>query len=245
MQAYDVIMLVVLAATTFLGFRKGLAWQIASLGAIFFSYFVAMHFRDLVATRLHTDPPWNRFLAMLILYLGTSLAIWILFQLVRGFIDRAKLKEFDQQLGAIFGLVKGAALCVVITFFAVTLLGEGFRKQVIESRSGLYIARLLDRADTVMPTGIHDFLDPYLRELDERLETPIRDPAAPPGDEFPDWDQFLESSAGSFYERGGSDTGRPATTADPYYAGAAEGAGEAPQRATVPRRPRIDPAYQR
>jgi membrane protein required for colicin V production len=245
MQAYDVIMLIVLAATTFLGFRKGLAWQIASLAAIFFSYFVAMQFRDVVAAYLRTDPPWNRFLAMLILYLVTSLAIWILFQLVRGFIDRAKLKEFDQQLGAIFGLLKGGALCVVITFFAVTLLGEGFRQQVIESRSGLYIARLLDRADTVMPTGIHDFLDPYLLELDERLEAPAHDPAGPMGDEFPDWDQFFESPGGSWYDRDGFDEAPPPTTADPYYAGSGEGAGEAPQRANAPRRPMIDPAYQR
>ena len=36
-------------------------------------------------------------------------------------IDRLKLKEFDRQIGAIFGLAKGVLWCAVITFFTVTL----------------------------------------------------------------------------------------------------------------------------
>lgn len=192
MQAYDVIMLIVLAGTTLLGYRKGLAWQVASLSAIFLSYLVAMQFRDDVARHIHTDPPWNKFLAMLVLYIATSFAIWLAFQLVRGGIDRAKLKEFDQQLGAVFGLIKGVVLCVVITFFAVTLLGEDLRREVIESRSGLYIARLIDRADRLMPHEIHEFLDPYLNELDERLGQPPRTGVAPAVDDFQDWEKYLQ-----------------------------------------------------
>ena len=129
---------------------------------------------------------------MLVLYVATSFAIWLAFQLVRGGIDRAKLKEFDQQLGAVFGLIKGVVLCVVITFFAVTLLGEDLRRKVIDSRSGLYIARLIDRADRLMPHEIHEFLDPYLNELDERLGQPPSPSAAPAVDDFQDWEKYLQ-----------------------------------------------------
>ena len=55
---------------------------------------------------------------MLVLYVVTSLAIWLLFRLVSGFIDRLRLKEFDRQLGGVFGAIKGGLWCVVITFFA-------------------------------------------------------------------------------------------------------------------------------
>ena len=170
MEAYDIIMLIVLIVATFFGFRKGLAWQIASLGAIFFSYVIAVRFRDVVADKINATPPWNSFLAMLILYIASSFAIWLVFQLVRGFIDRAKLKDFDRQLGAVFGMAKGVLLCVIITLFAVTLLGDDLRRQIIDSRSGLYIAHLLDRADAVMPTEMHDFLHPYLHQLDGRID---------------------------------------------------------------------------
>ncbi|MCA9147999.1 MAG: CvpA family protein [Planctomycetales bacterium] len=169
MQAYDLIMVIVLAVTTFYGFRRGLAWQIASVAAIVVSYIVAMQFRDVVAAKINAQPPWNTFAAMLILYVATSFVIWVVFQLVRGFIDQAKLKEFDQQLGALFGLGKGILLCVIITLFAVTLTQPKTRQQIIDSKSGYYITRLLDQADAVMPAELHDFLSPYLEKLDRGL----------------------------------------------------------------------------
>ena len=49
------------------------------------------------------------------------MAIWLVFRLVSGLIDRVRLKEFDRQMGALFGAAKGVLLCVAITFFAVTL----------------------------------------------------------------------------------------------------------------------------
>ena len=74
MQAYDVFMITVLMAAIAWGAWKGLAWQIASIASIGLSYFVAVNFRGPVAKLFHYDPPeWNNFLAMLVLYLGTSL----------------------------------------------------------------------------------------------------------------------------------------------------------------------------
>ena len=196
MESYDILMLVVVAVTTLIGFRKGLAWQIASVAAIFVSYFVAVQFRDVVAAKIDTGPPWNTALAMLILYIGTSFVIWMAFQFVRGFIDRARLKEFDRQLGAVFGLAKGILLCVIITLFAVTLLSDDMRRQVIESRSGLFIARLLDNADTVMPTEIQEFLHPYVARLDEQLEA-VPSSEHSEDDEFKRLEEWLENGHSS------------------------------------------------
>ena len=172
MQVYDIIMLVVLAGAMLFGAWKGLAWQLASLGAVVASYFVALEFRESLASVIGTKPPWNVFLAMLILYVGTSLVIWIVFRMVSNFIDRLKLKEFDRQIGALFGLAKGVLLCVIITLFAVTLLGESERKTIVESNSGRYIAKLLDRAHAVMPEEIHNVLHPYLHSLEHTLNSP-------------------------------------------------------------------------
>ena len=54
MQAYDIFMVVVLAAATIWGLWKGLAWQVASLGSIFLSYFVASQFCHQVAAYINT-----------------------------------------------------------------------------------------------------------------------------------------------------------------------------------------------
>ena len=170
MQTYDFIMLAVLLAATLFGAWKGMAWQLASLASFVLSYAVALRFSPHLAPMFGDSQPWNRFLAMLVLYIATSLVVWILFRLVADVIDRVKLKEFDRQLGATFGLAKGVLLCVVITFFAVAMLPEPQKQSILDSRSGYYIGVLLDRSHTVLPEELHDILHPYIHAIDERLD---------------------------------------------------------------------------
>lgn len=188
MLVYDLIMILVLIAATVWGVYKGLAWQIASLASIFVSYLVALQFRGVVASHISAEPPWNVALAMLILYLGTSLVIWIAFRLVKGTIDRVKLQEFDRHVGGVFGFAKGVVLCVIITLFAVTLMDPPKRQQVISSYSGYYIAVLLDKSHAVLPGEVHDQVHPLLHKLDESLPEDYdryhdheHDPAPGPG----------------------------------------------------------------
>ena len=169
MDVYDLIMLAVLALATLLGAWKGLAWQVASLSSIFASFFIAVQFRAPVAAALGASPPWNTFLAMLILYLGSSLLIWVAFRFISELIDRVRLKEFDRHAGAVLGFARGVLWCAIITLFSVTLLGEAKQQAIIGSRSGYYVARLLDRARAVMPDELHEVLSPYMHTLDERL----------------------------------------------------------------------------
>lgn len=169
MQAYDLIMIIVLACATILGAIKGFAWQVASLASILVSYLVAVNFRMDVAKMIQAAPPWNMFLAMLILYVGTSFVIWVGFRLLSGAIDGVRLKEFDRHLGAAFGLAKGAIFCLLITMFAMTLLGPKQQEAICRSRSGYYIASALDNASGVLPKEIHDVVGPYLARLDQKL----------------------------------------------------------------------------
>ena len=103
---------------------------------------------------------------MAVLYVITAGAIWILFRLVSNIIDRVKLKEFDRQLGATFGLAKGVLYCVVITFFAVTL-SESSRQVVLASRSGDLIARGIRNANPILPEDVRKYLGEYIDELDK------------------------------------------------------------------------------
>jgi membrane protein required for colicin V production len=172
-ELYDICMLVVLVGATLLGAWKGMAWQIASSASLVLSYLVALRFSEQLAPRFGQQAPLNRFIAMFVLYMATSLVIWVVFRIVAGFINRVRLREFDRQMGALFGAAKGVLFCVAITFFAVTL-SDRARTAVLESRSGYVIARLLDRAPGVMPRELHDVLHPYLNRLEKELNS---DPA--------------------------------------------------------------------
>jgi len=173
-QAYDLVMLAVLAMATLFGLWKGMAWQIASLASLVVSFFVAVRMSGSVAPMISAQEPWNRFIAMLLLYLATSAAIWLAFRLVARIIDRIRLKDFDHQVGALFGLAKGALLCLVITFFAVTL-SESLRQSVLKTYSGRTIATLIKQTSPILPDEVRKVLGTYIDQLDRKL-----DPNAPP-----------------------------------------------------------------
>ena len=168
MQVYDLVMLSILLIATVFGAWKGMAWQVASLASIVASYFVSCEFREPVSRMIKAEPPWNLFMAMFLLYIGTYFIIWVIFRFISEFIDRVKMKDFDRHAGAILGFAKGVVFCIIVTLFSVTLL-ESHRQSILDSKSGYYIAWLLDRAHTVMPDELHQVLHPYLHRIDGQL----------------------------------------------------------------------------
>ena len=193
MQNYDLAMLAVLAFATIFGFWKGLAWQVASLASLVVSYFVALKFADRLAPLVSDHAPFNKFIAMLIIYAGASLAIWMAFRVVAGVIDGVKLQGFDRQMGALVGFGKGVLICIAITFFAVSLLGEVQREKIIASRSGHYIVQILDKADAVAPPEIKGVISPYIDKINQRLDPNYR---PNPQQDFQDVRKYWDQQAG-------------------------------------------------
>ena len=191
MQFYDLVMLAVLGLAIFFGYWKGFAWQVASLAAIIVSYIVARNFSEPLANMIGGDPAWNRFLAMFILFTGTSLLIWLSFGFVKSTIERMHLKGFDRQFGAALGGVKGFIICTLITLFGVSLLGENACRAICTSKSGNYIARVLSHAHGVVPDEISKYVNPYIdkfhKEMDEHQDETPSSPFQPgqPGFENP------------------------------------------------------------
>jgi len=169
MQTYDILIVLVLVAATLFGFWKGMAWQVASLASLVVSYFAALRFADQLAPMISNQAPWNKFVAMLAIYIATSFIIWTLFRLVSGVIDRVKLDGFDHQMGALIGFAKGVLLSIAITFFAVTILPQNQKEMIIASRTGEYIVRFLDKADAIVPPEVHEVIHPYVEQLEQRL----------------------------------------------------------------------------
>ena len=60
MQAYDILMVVVLGLAILWGAWKGLAWQIASIASIGLSYVVALNFRQPLSGIINASPRFIR-----------------------------------------------------------------------------------------------------------------------------------------------------------------------------------------
>ena len=155
MAGYDILMIAVLAGTTLWGAFKGAAWQLAALASLIVSYFASYYLSDsLTGSGLFGQTaPWNRFAAMLTIYIITGIVIWMGFRFISETIEKIKLKDFDRQLGALFGLFKGMIFCVLITFFVVTLMPDK-REQVINTCSGRYVAQAAPQIRLARAAGI-------------------------------------------------------------------------------------------
>lgn len=162
MESYDVFMLVVLAGAMAFGAWKGLVWQAASLGAILLSTFMATNFSGPVAEHIAAQEPWNRYAAMAIVYVATTLAVWIGFQWISGGVNRLKLRTCDRQLGALLGLAKGSVICLLITLFGVTMSNEQKRQAILRSFSGQFAGKVARSADQRLPEGMRKMLGPHL-----------------------------------------------------------------------------------
>lgn len=176
MAFYDVVMLVILGGAVFFGFWKGLAWQIASLAAIVLSYIVSVNFREPVSQFIQAAEPWNRIGAMLILFLGTSLIIWTIYARVKSRIKKMELGGFDRQAGALLGAVKGGLLCMVVTMFAVSLMGDKASNAIQASKFGPYVEDAIIHAPSIVPGEIASVIqkrvDDFKRGVGREGENP-------------------------------------------------------------------------
>lgn len=168
-ESYDLVMLGLLATAGLLGYFKGIVWQIAWIAGICLSSYVALRFSAELAPLIGQQPPWNRLLAMLALYVATSMVVWVVFRVVSSAIDAVHLSAFDHQLGLVFGLAKGALFCVVVTFFAVTMV-PAYRGQITVSQSGQLVATLIGQADQYLPPDLHETVDPFLQEFRQQFD---------------------------------------------------------------------------
>ncbi len=162
---YDVIILAILGLAILRGAIKGFVWQLASIAALVLSFVFAERFSLIAAPYIGVEPPLNRWIAMLTLYVLFSFLSFAVARGLHGWIEKAKLVEYDRHLGSLFGFVKGVTFCLVLTFFVVTLSERG-RARVLESHSGYLAAIIMDRLHPVMPTELHKVLEPFIHKLD-------------------------------------------------------------------------------
>lgn len=169
MSVYDIAMIIVFLGAIWFGYWKGLAWQVASVAAIVLSYFVAITFPDAISSYISAEPPFNRFAAMLILFVGTSLVVWTLFASISKSLKKMELKGFDRQAGALVGALKGAILCMVITMFSVALLGDRARDAIHDSKTGYYVVHGIDRLPGILPEQMASYIHKYVETFREGI----------------------------------------------------------------------------
>ncbi|WP_437202165.1 CvpA family protein [Planctomicrobium sp. SH664] len=162
---YDVLCVGVLLFFTLRGAARGVIWQIAGIAGIVLCFVFGNGISAAVGPYIRLESPLNHWVALFIAYLGFSFCCFGLGRALTGWMEKNQLKEFNQHLGAVFGLVKGVILCLVMTFLLVTVSSD-MRAKLIDSHTGRYSAIIMDRLHPVMPEKLHDALAKYIHQLD-------------------------------------------------------------------------------
>lgn len=162
---YDLVVLAILAFCTIRGAAKGIIWQLAGIVGVVLCFAFAETIAAAVGPHVSLPPPTNHWVVMFGAYLGFSLLSFSMARSVDKWIEKHEMKEYNQHLGAIFGFAKGVVICLVMTFFIVTMSASA-RESLKNSHSGKAAAIIMDRLHPVMPDNLHDALAEYIHQLD-------------------------------------------------------------------------------
>ena len=165
--AYDGVMALIVLFAMVHGYWKGATWQIAPIMSLVLGYMVAM---PMSVTMAHYfgDPPQNRLFALVTIYIGVSMVVYLLVRSFREGIEKAKLTEFDRHLGALLGALKGILLTLAITVILL-IYSSMARDLILKSESSSIAAKIINAVYPILPKAMHDILNPYLQQLNREL----------------------------------------------------------------------------
>ncbi|MFO1021626.1 MAG: hypothetical protein U0903_13150 [Planctomycetales bacterium] len=121
---------------------------------------------------------------MLVIYLAFAFGTFTVARGFREFLERERFQEFDRHLGAVFGLLKGAAQPG-----ADVLPGGDFghaREYILNTHTGYYSAVIMNGLNPVMPEELHAILEkyvPWLKKGETELENGLG-ASCPPKDDL-------------------------------------------------------------
>ena len=138
MNALDLVMLAVLAFTTFAGFRQGFILEIAGIfGAVAALGIARLEYSDVrtILEQFAARSPWLTIVAYLLVFLVVWGAIIIVARKIRLLVRLMMLGWLDRLGGAVIGLVQGALLVALLFYFARRVPQTGIRH--LANHSGL------------------------------------------------------------------------------------------------------------
>jgi membrane protein required for colicin V production len=150
MNPFDIIVLAILVLSVFMGGMRGVIAQIATIASWVISWFIAARYYTVAAKLLPISETYSTPVAIVITFLVCAIVIELSFRFLKKAISFAGLKEFDRQAGAAFGGLKGALLCLLITFFGV-IISDKTRDFVNDSRSGPFFIAVIEHIQGHFP----------------------------------------------------------------------------------------------
>lgn len=158
---YDILVVCILFYFLAKGASRGLIWQLAGIAGILLCVTFAGTASKLIGPHINLAPPANQWAVMFITYLLASFVAFGFARTLNQWIEKLELKEYNRHLGAIFGLIKGALLVLIMTFMIVTF-SEKSRGLVKESKAANIAAKVIHQIEPVLPDKLAAAVSRYI-----------------------------------------------------------------------------------
>ena len=157
MSWLDIVLIVVIVFSTFLGLRTGIIKAVLSLAGVIVGVILAGRYYVLLADQLPfiTSEGLAKIVAFAIILIGVMVVAVVLASLLKWAASAMMLGWVNHLGGAIFGLVLGAVLCGALLAIWVKFLGiqsaiaESGLAMILLDRFPLVLALLPDEFDTI------------------------------------------------------------------------------------------------
>lgn len=162
---YDILVVCILLFFLARGASRGLVWQLAGILGILLCITFAGTASKVIGPHINLPQPTNQWAVMFITYLLASLVAFGFARTLNGWIEKMQMKEYNRHLGAVFGLLKGALLVLIMTFMIVTF-SEKSRSSLKDSRSARIAARIIHQIEPLIPDKLNAAVGKYIQMFD-------------------------------------------------------------------------------
>ncbi|WP_372752954.1 CvpA family protein [Labilibaculum sp.] len=121
MSIIDVIIGIPLLWAMVKGFKNGFIFEVATLVALVFGIYGAIHFSDFTAQfirdRFNYDSEYMGYISFGLTFVVIVLLVHVIGKLLNSLIEAIALGMFNRILGMVFGLLKGVLIIGIVVYF--------------------------------------------------------------------------------------------------------------------------------
>lgn len=165
MHWIDLLIIAVVAWTTFMAFRAGLIREIIPLFAVILGAIIASRFYDNLAADIDflvDHEPTRKFIAFVAIFVGIVVVGQIASMLLRTTATLLMLGPLDHIGGAVFGLLKGILFVEILVFAATSFpIADGVSEAMNDSVLAPFFIEQVPLMKSFMPEEMKDALDAF------------------------------------------------------------------------------------
>lgn len=158
-----------MAVLIFLGWKKGLVREVATLAGVLLGIWAAIHLSQVVAELIGLEGENAVLIAFLVCFVGALVLAWLIGRLVEGLLKATNLSIVNRIAGALLGTVK--ALCILAVLLNTVVMldtNEKLLKPELKEASLLY--KPVYTTGNRMMTSLKQFVADHRDEWEQTLK---------------------------------------------------------------------------